>query len=443
MKKLKTRYVCQECGYASVKLYGRCPSCGSWNSMVEEVESPKVQSVPSTSEPIPLHMWEEVKEERRSSGFPALDQALGGGLVLGQVVLIAGEPGIGKSTLLLQVCDRFSKEEGPVLYVSGEESGRQISLRAKRLNIRSENLYLYTETNLSKIVQAIQNMRPSLVVIDSIQTIHSELLESSAGSVAQVRECAFKIAEVCKGLEIPVFIVGQITKEGSIAGPKVLEHLVDTVLSFEGERFNFYRVVKVVKNRFGSVGEMAVFRMTDAGLEEVLEPSAFFLQERVKAPGSVVFPYTEGSKPVLVEVQALTVDALYTTPQRKTQGFDVNRLALILAILEKEVKIFTRDKDVFINVVGGLSLREPAVDLAVALSVVSSVKNKAIEDAIIFGELGLAGEVRAVHFSDIRLKEALRFGFKKAIVPKGSMVEVEGMEIYPVSSIKEAVELLF
>ena len=444
MGKAKTVFICQECGYTSVKWLGRCPSCGSWNTFLEEVHrNGSFSLVKQESKVLPVSSWEREELNRESTGYKNLDTALGGGIVKGQVILIAGEPGIGKSTLLLQVSDYFAKGK-KVLYVSGEESGNQIALRAKRLGIQNENLLVYPETNLENILNVLEKEKPSLLVLDSVQTIFSEKLESSAGSVSQVREVTYRITEFCKDRGVPAFIVGQITKEGSIAGPKVLEHIVDTVIQFEGERFNFYRIIKVVKNRFGSTGEIAVFKMTDKGLEDVPEPSAFFISEKAKAPGSVVFPHTEGSKPVLLEIQALVIPALYTTPQRKTQGFDPNRLALILAVLEKESKIFTRDQDVFINIAGGMSVKEPAVDLAVAMAIVSSKKEKEIpEDIVIFGELGLAGEVRAVHFGDLRLKEAKRFGFRKAIIPKSLELHIEDMEVYPVSHINEAVEILF
>ncbi|RLJ70899.1 DNA repair protein RadA/Sms [Hydrogenivirga caldilitoris] len=443
MAKQSVRYVCQSCGYYSVKWMGRCPSCGEWNTLVEElVEKGKVFKIPSQVKVLSINSWEEDSGERTSTGFCNLDLALGGGLVPGQVVLIAGEPGIGKSTLLLQVSDRYTRY-GKVLYVSGEESGSQIALRGRRLGISSDRLLLYPETSFENVVDVLQQEEPNLLVVDSIQTLYSERLESSAGSVSQVREVTFRLAELCKEKGIPCFVVGQITKEGAIAGPKVLEHIVDTVLQFEGERFNFYRVVKVVKNRFGSTGEVAVFKMGDHGLEEVLEPSAFFIGERVNSPGSVIFPHTEGSKPILLEVQALVLPALYTTPQRKTQGFDVNRLSLLLAILEKEANIFTRDSDVFVNVAGGLSVREPAADLAVALAIASSKKDKTVpEDTVIFGELGLSGEVRAVHFGDLRLKEAKKFGFKKAVIPASLHMEVEDMEVIPVTNLREAIEAL-
>ncbi len=443
MAKRDVRFVCQSCGYVSVRWKGRCPSCGEWNSLVEErvADTP---TVPKTKvEVLPIDRWEEEDYRRKSTGFANLDSALGGGLVPGQVILIAGEPGIGKSTLLLQVSDRFTAH-GRVLYVSGEESGSQIAMRGRRLGVSNPDVLIYPQTVLEEIQKTVEEVDPSLLVIDSVQTMYSEKLESSPGSVSQVREVTFRITEICKERGLPCFIVGQITKEGTIAGPKVLEHIVDTVIQFEGERYNFYRVVKVIKNRFGSVGEMAVFKMSDAGLEEVPEPSAFFVSERVNSPGSVIFPHTEGSKPILLEVQALVLPALYTTPQRRTQGFDVNRLSLILAILEKEANIFTRDSDVFVNVAGGLSVKEPAVDLAVAMAIVSSKKEKPVpEDVVVFGELGLGGEVRAVHFGDLRIKEALKFGFRRALVPGKLNMEVEGIEILPVSNVKEAIEVLF
>ncbi len=437
------RYVCQSCGYSSVKWMGRCPSCGEWNTLLEERERSylKVLKTPPVRA-VPLDSIPEESFTRISTGFENLDGVLGGGLVPGQVVLIAGEPGIGKSTLLLQVSRRL-RSGGKVLYVSGEESSSQIAMRAKRVGAVEGRILILTETVFERILSAVRETGPSLVVLDSIQTVYSEELESSAGSVSQVRECAFRLSELCKEMGIPCFIVGQVTKEGAIAGPKVLEHLVDTVLHFEGERFNFYRVIKVSKNRFGQAGEVAVFRMTDRGLEEVLEPSAFFIEQRVRSPGSVIFPYTEGTKPILLEVQGLVVQALYTTPQRKTQGYDTGRLSLILAVLEKEAGIFTRDSDVFVNIAGGMAVREPACDLAVAVAIASSKRERIIsEDTVVFGELGLAGEVRAVHFGELRIEEARKFGFKRAVVPRGQELEGNGIEVIGVSSISEAIELI-
>ncbi len=442
MKKDRIQFVCQECGYSSAKWLGKCPSCGSWNSFVEERDSVLLKNYREISPVKSILEWDQEELERKSTGFENLDRAIGGGIVTGQVVLLAGEPGIGKSTLLLQISDRYAQRYGHVLYVSGEESGSQIAIRGRRTGVLSKEVLVLPETRLEVLIEIVQNVSPKLLVVDSVQTLYSENISSSPGSVSQVRECAFKIAELCKSKNIPVFLVGQITKEGNIAGPKVLEHLVDTVLYFEGERFNFYRIVKVVKNRFGASGEVAVFKMLDKGLEEVPEPSAFFLQERTNSSGSVVFPYTEGSKPVLVEVQALTIQALYTTPQRRAQGYDVNRLSIILAVLEKECNIFTRDRDVFINVVGGMQVREPAADLAVALAIASSLKNKPVIDLVAFGEVGLSGELRAVHFADVRLREANRFGFRRAILPRTVSTHMEGMEILSVSHVKDAIELL-
>ncbi len=443
MAKKETRFVCVSCGYQPPKWMGRCPSCGQFNTIQEEVLKKEEETkLVDYTPPKPVNAWTSNEVDRFTTGFKNLDDALGGGIVEGQVILIAGEPGIGKSTLLLQLSHRYTRY-GRVLYVSGEESGSQIAIRARRIGATSEHLLVFPETLFEKVEEAIKRENPSLVVLDSVQTVYSEALESSAGSVSQVREVTFRLTEICKERGIPCFIVGQITKEGLIAGPKVLEHMVDTVLQFEGERHYQYRVLKVIKNRFGSSGEVAVFKMTDRGLEEVAEPSAFFVEERVHAPGSVIFPFTEGSKPILIEVQALVLQALYTTPQRRTQGFDVNRLSLILAILEKEAGIFTRDADVFVNIAGGLQVREPAVDLAVALAIVSSKENRPLpEDVVVFGELGLAGEVRNVHFGDLRLKEAQRFGFRKALVPYGLEKVDVAMDLIPVKNIKEAIEMV-
>ena len=439
MAKLKKGFVCQECGYVSVKWMGRCPSCGSWNTIVEDIIN-KGSVIEASFEAVPLVRLKEEGELRIKTGMEVLDSALGGGLLKGQVTLIAGEPGIGKSTLLLQVADKFN---GPVLYVSGEESGLQIASRAKRIGTLSSDIFLLTETNFENIESNIYSLNPSLIVIDSIQTIFTSELDSSAGSVSQVRECTFKLVKICKERGIPAFIVGQVTKEGLVAGPKVLEHIVDTVLYFEGERYNFYRVLKVVKNRFGTTGEIAMFKMTDRGMEEIKNPSQFLVSEERKKPGSVVFPYTEGSKPLLLEIQALVIPALYTTPQRKTQGYDINRLALILAVLEKEVKLFTRDLDVFVNVAGGIQVKEPAVDLPVLLAIVSSKKDISIpERVVVFGEVGLSGEVRPVHLGDVRVKEATKYGYKTVIAPKGAEIDIDGAEVITVSHVSEAVDII-
>ncbi len=436
----KTVYVCQECGYSSPKWLGKCPSCFKWNTFTEEFEAPLRKDIGLIPQPVSIVDFKEEDSVRIPTGIGVFDEALGGGLLKGQAVLIAGEPGIGKSTLLLQTACLFKKR---VLYVSGEESVAQVVSRAKRLDVFSPDVYILQETNLENIINAAENLKPSLIIIDSIQTVYTDSLESSAGSVSQVRECTFKLTKFCKERDIPLFIVGQVTKEGQIAGPKVLEHIVDTVLYFEGERYNFYRVLKVVKNRFGNTGEIAMFKMTDRGLREITNPSQFLVSEERKKPGSIVFPFTEGSKPILLEVQALVIPALYTTPQRKTQGYDINRLSLILAVLEKEAKIFTRDSDVFVNIAGGIQVKEPAVDLAVLLAIVSSRKEIAVpENLVAFGEVGLSGEVRQVHLGDVRMKESVRYGYDTVIAPKGSEINMEGIRVIEVSHIQEAIDFI-
>jgi len=449
--KNKTSFVCRECGYQSGRWLGRCPSCGAWNSFDEEKTPPvKVKSrsvlnfLSEASKPTPVTAAEEEHHERFKSGIENLDRALGGGPVKGQVALIAGEPGIGKSTLLLQLSASLARQGKKVLYVSGEESGGQIRLRAKRLGALHEDLLVYPETVLEKIEDAVGETKPDVLILDSVQTVFSADLESSAGSVSQVREVTYRVTELSKRMGITSFVVGHVNKEGQIAGPKVLEHIVDTVLQFEGERGSFYRVLKVVKNRFGPSGEIAVFKMAGAGLEEVPEPSAFFLAERNESrPGTVIFPHTEGSKPVLLEVQALVLPSVYATPQRRSEGFNPNRLSLILAVLEKEANLFLRDKDVFVNVVGGVSVDEPGIDAAVALAVASSAKNKPVPpSSAVFGELGLTGELRSVHFADARIKEALRFGLERVFVPASVAAEVNDKRVEGFKHISQLLEVM-
>ncbi|NPB04885.1 MAG: DNA repair protein RadA [Aquificae bacterium] len=450
MGREKTVFVCQNCGYRTGRWLGRCPSCGGWNTLVEEaaVPQPKLKKrgvlnfLAQGSGPVPITEASEVEYSRFPSGIGVLDAALGGGLVKGQVSLIAGEPGIGKSTLLLQLSKGLAEGGKKVLYVSGEESAGQIYLRAKRLGALDERIVVLPETVLEKIEEAADEVKPDVLILDSVQTVFSADLESSAGSVSQVREVTYRITELAKRGGITAFVVGHVNKEGQIAGPKVLEHIVDTVLQFEGERGSFYRVLKVVKNRFGPSGEIAVFKMTSEGLREVPEPSAFFVSERnAGRSGTVVFPHTEGTKPVLLEVQALVLPAVYSTPQRRSEGFDPNRLSLILAVLEKEAGIFLRDKDVFVNVVGGVEVDEPGIDAAVALAVASSAKNKPVPPEVaVFGELGLTGELRNVYFAEARVKEAKRFGFNRVLVPKTVAEELkeEGVEGY--GHVKELLE---
>ena len=448
MAKGKTQYVCSQCGAIFPRWYGRCPNCSSWNTLIEEkiVSTSRVAySIDSgTSHIKPItHITESDVTDRISTGFNNLDTALDGGIINGQVVLISGEPGIGKSTLLLQIAYNIANHKKKVVYISGEEGLNQIYLRGKRLNTLSENLYIYSETNLESIISTVESIKPNFLIIDSIQTLYSSKLESIAGSVSQVREVSGKLTYMAKEMNIPIFIVGQITKEGSIAGPKILEHIVDTVLYFEGERGQAYRVLRVVKNRFGATGEIAVFNMTSYGLQEVKEPSSLFLSEKPEdKAGSVIFPFTEGSKPILIEIQALVSRSFYGTPQRRTQGLDINKLAIVTAILEKELNIRLGDKDIFVNVVGGIYIRETAVDLPLALSIVSSYLNKPIpSDVAVFGELGLTGETRSVHYTDLRIKECKKFNINKVLVPRSTATD--GNHIVKVKSIKDAVDILF
>jgi DNA repair protein RadA/Sms len=452
--KNKVVYVCQNCGYTTGRWLGKCPECGGWNTFTEEVDiyTPTVKRkgalnfLTSSGKPIPISQAKEIEYIRFSSGIKVLDNALGGGLVKGQVALIAGQPGIGKSTLLLQLAYKLSHQGKKVLYVSGEESVDQIYLRAKRLGALNDNLLVYSETVLEKIEDTTEEISPDVLILDSVQTVFSTQLDSSAGSVSQVREVSYRLTELSKRKEITTFIVGHVTKEGQIAGPKVLEHIVDTVLQFEGERGSFYRILKVLKNRFGPSGEMAVFKMTTFGLEEVPEPSAFFISERnADRAGTVIFPHTEGNKPVLLEVQALVLPSVYTNPQRRSEGFDPNRLAILLAILEKEAGIFLRDKDVFVNIVGGIEVDEPGIDAAVAVAIVSSFKDIPLPPNVaVFGEMGLTGEIRNVYFAEARIKEAKRFGFKRILAPKSVALELRepGVEGYRhITELLEALDL--
>ncbi len=444
--KNKTVYVCSECGASFPAWSGRCSSCGSWNTLVEESIDTRKRSIPGKKTLIHRpksikQAREEINYRRISTGIKTLDEALGGGIVTGQVILVSGEPGIGKSTLLLQISSNISKER-KVLYITGEESAHQVYLRAERIGALSDNLLVLAETDLELIIDAINQEKPDFIVLDSVQTVYSSQLESAAGSVSQVREVSGRITEIAKSFNISTIIVGQVTKEGSIAGPKVLEHIVDTVAQFEGERGHAYRVLKIIKNRFGAAGEMAVFSMGDRGLQEVMNPSSLFLSERpVGESGSVIFPYTEGSKPVLIEIQALVSKTVYAVPQRKAQGIDINRLSIITAILEKEANIFLKDRDIFVNVVGGMYIKEPALDLPLALAVVSSYRDIPVfEKLAAFGEVGLTGEIRSVHYTEHRIKEAKRFGFERILVPASSDIDEEG--VIKVRNIKEAIKMI-
>ncbi|MFN3977452.1 DNA repair protein RadA [Sulfurihydrogenibium azorense] len=432
--KTKTTYVCSECGATFPTWVGRCSVCGAYNSVSEEILDFKKEKsfIPKNVFPKPItEIRFDLNLSRTKSGFDNFDTAIGGGFVPGQVVLVSGEPGIGKSTLLLQISSNLAKSK-KILYISAEESSYQIYLRAQRVGALEKNLYILSDTNLESIVSAIENINPDLIVLDSVQTVYSENLESPAGSVSQVKYVSSKITEISKSKGIISLIVGQVNKEGSIAGPKVLEHLVDTVAQFEGEKGYAYRILRVLKNRFGSSGEMAVFNMTDKGMEQVLDPSLFFISQRPQnQPGSVIFPYTEGSKPILVEVQALVSKTFYPVPQRRSQGIDLNKISIITAVMENHLKINLKDKDIFVNVVGGIKVDEPAVDLAVATAIFSAYKNIPIpNDMAVFGEIGLTGEVRSVHFEDIRIRECKSKGLNQVLAPtsyKESDIQVKNI----------------
>ncbi|ADY73976.1 DNA repair protein RadA [Desulfurobacterium thermolithotrophum DSM 11699] len=418
MTKRKSIYICQKCGYKTPKWAGKCPECGSWGSLVEEIEAKNVRIgwiKPSTTSPLSLEEIGEERAERILSGISEFDRVLGGGIVKGSVSLLSGEPGIGKSTFLLQLANKFS-DYGKVLYVTAEESPEQVALRAKRLEVKSSNIYVLAENNLEEISKQIEKIKPVFVVFDSIQTLFLPHIESAAGSVSQVRESAAFITNLSKSEKITSFIVGHVTKEGTIAGPKVLEHIVDAVFQFEGDKGYNFRVFKSLKNRFGSTGELAVFEMTEKGLREILNPSEFFLSERpIGKPGSVIFAGIEGSRPLLLEVQALVTRAVFSTPQRRAKGIDANRLSIIVAVIEKELGYPLRNFDIFVNVVGGVKISEPAVDLPIAAAIISSYLERPVkENFVLFGEIGLTGEVRKVKLEELREKEAKKNGFEVA-----------------------------
>ena len=449
MSKPKTIYSCTECGATAPKWQGQCPGCNLWNTLVETVEekaSPaaRFQSLAPASRLQTLSEIEAREEERIATGIAEFDRALGGGLVPGGVVLIGGDPGIGKSTLLLQALAGLS-EAHPVLYVSGEESGEQVALRARRLALNTRKLQLLAEINLEKILSTLQAEKPLVAVIDSIQTLWSDQLSSAPGSVAQVRECAAQLTRLAKTAGITVILVGHVTKEGALAGPRVLEHIVDTVLYFEGDTHSSFRLVRAFKNRYGAVNELGVFAMTDRGLKGVSNPSALFLSQHGQAvPGSCVMVTQEGTRPLLVEIQAL-VDQSHGNPRRLTVGLEAQRLAMLLAVLHRHAGIVCFDQDVFVNAVGGVKIAEPAADLAVLLSIISSLKNKALPDKlIVFGEVGLAGEIRPAPRGQERLKEAAKLGFTPALIPEANRPRqaIPGMEVIAVSRVEEAVEKL-
>lgn len=445
MPKVKTFYQCQSCGYTSPKWLGKCPDCGEWNTLVEE----RKETVPfrldlpaylKKSEPLLLSSIKAGYGERTSTGIKELDRVLGGGVVTGSVVLVGGDPGIGKSTLLLQALSGLSRF-GQVLYVSGEESPEQIKIRAERLSINTEEIVLLSETSLRGIIDTALKLVPKAMVVDSIQTVFTEELLSAPGSVSQVRECAAKLMIFAKKSDIPIFLVGHVTKEGAIAGPRVLEHIVDTVLYFEGDRGHSYRILRTVKNRFGSTNEIGIFEMSDSGLLEVENPSELFLLERpINVSGSTVVASLEGTRPLMVEIQSLVSQSNFGMPRRTTIGVDFNRVNLLVAVLEKRAGLLLGGMDIFVNVVGGLRIVEPAVDLGIITTIASSLKDIPIDPRIfVFGEVGLSGEVRAIAQAEIRIKEAAKIGFKKAVIPFGNAEKIKnnlGLEIIGVKGVE-------
>ena len=448
MPKSKINYVCTQCGAVQPKWMGKCPDCGSWNTLVENVEEPvsRFASAPAQVRGCTVQRLEQIdsnEEQRYLTGMQELNRVLGGGIVPGSVVLLSGDPGIGKSTLLLQICQTLPAHL-QILYISGEESLRQIKLRAARLGVDNPNLSLSSTTNIESVVDAIQTAKPDLVMVDSIQTMNLAALNSSSGSVTQVRECTQLLINQAKNLEIPVFIVGHVNKDGAIAGPKVMEHMVDAVLYFEGERNLSYRILRAIKNRYGSTNEIGVFEMGDTGLDEVANPSRAMLEGRPEnVSGTCVACVIEGSRPILAEVQALVSKTGYAVPRRMATGFDYNRLSLLLAVLEKRCGYFFGTLDAYINVVGGLKLDEPAADLPIALSLVSNLSDKVIpDDLVAFGEVGLAGELRAVNRVLVRVKEAQRLGFRRCILPRqcaAAIADEVDIELIGVSSLSQAI----
>ena len=455
MAKKKTKFVCQSCGYESVKWVGKCPACNEWNTMVEFIEQApssrrltfNTSSSTEGSRPISIMEVEIGSETRIETTFQEFNRVLGGGIVLGSLVLIGGDPGIGKSTMLLQVSSQLAKKDHKVLYVSGEESQKQIKLRAERLGVATKNLFVLSETDLSYIARFMDEMAPDFVVIDSIQTIYLNEVTSAPGSVSQVRECTSELMKIAKTKGIPIFIVGHVTKEGAIAGPRLLEHMVDAVLYFEGERHHTYRILRAVKNRFGSTNETGIFEMKELGLVEVLNPSEIFLEERpFGVAGSTVVSSMEGTRPVLVELQALVSPTSFGNARRMATGVDHNRVSLIMAVLEKRVGLLLQNQDAYLKVAGGLKLDEPAVDLAVAVSIASSFQDKPTKPTdVVIGEIGLTGEVRRVSRIEQRVQEAAKLGFKRAIIPAkniGGWSFPEGMEIIGINSVQEALKHL-
>jgi DNA repair protein RadA/Sms len=441
-------FLCKSCGHESRKWLGRCPQCGEWDSLHEQKPKPRLRG--ATAEVFPLNGTGEAEAERLITGISELDRTLGGGIVPGSMILIGGDPGIGKSTLILQLLAALAAQQHKLLYVSGEESVRQIRMRAERLAVQSDHIFLAAENSVQAIMRLVEEVQPAFLAVDSIQTMYSEEVSSAPGSVTQVRESTSLLVNLAKRTDLPIILIGHVTKDGSIAGPRVLEHMVDTVLYFEGDSSQVFRLLRTVKNRFGSTNEIGVFEMKESGLAEVDNPSALFLAERpVNVPGSVVMPSVEGTRPILVEVQALVCPSSLGTARRTAIGADPHRLALLTAVLEKKIGVTLFNHDIFLNIAGGIRIDEPALDLAVIVALLSSLYEKIVDPATVAcGEVGLAGEIRAVGQMEMRLREARRLGFKTFLMPESSRRQLEagsaeGILVQPVRTVHEVVERLF
>lgn len=455
MAKIKTKYVCQSCGYENPKWLGKCPECMKWNTFVEEIEDKSSKSNhretfvidKSSQKPININSITIKHEERFSSGINELNRVLGGGIVRGSLVLVGGDPGIGKSTLLLQVSESVAQSGKKVLYISGEESESQIKMRAERLNAKSENLFIMAENNLNIIEHNLEGFDPDLIILDSIQTVFTPDIASAPGTVSQIKEGTSRFMRISKKMGISTFVVGHVTKEGSLAGPKIMEHMVDTVLYFEGERYNTYRLIRAVKNRFGSTNELGVFEMSEKGLQELENPSKALISEKPEnASGSVIVSTVEGTRPMLLELQALVSPTSFGIPRRTATGIDFNRVNLLLAVLEKRAGMQIQNQDVYLNIVGGIKINEPSMDLGVILAVASGFRNIPISGEVaVTGEVGLTGEIRGVSYIEKRISECRKLGFKKIIIPKSNyeaVKDVKGIEIWPVENVRQAINMV-
>lgn len=450
MAKLKTKWICQNCGYETAKYLGKCPDCGQWNTLVEEVfesisPSQAAKTVLNDTIPCLINDIEIDRSIRFTTGIEEFDRVLGGGLVQGSIVLLAGDPGIGKSTILLQTGKAICKDGRTALYVSAEESASQVKLRAQRLGVQSNSLYIYSQTNFEAIKRQIDEIKPQILIIDSIQAVYTDSVTSSPGSVSQIRECTNILMDIAKNKNITVVVIGHVTKEGNIAGPKVLEHMVDTVIYFEGDRYKSYRLLRCMKNRFGTTNEVGVFNMCDDGLHEISNPSELFLNERTQnnTPGSVIIATNEGSRPLLIEIQALVGTTSYPSPRRVSNGIDYNRLLQILAVLEKRIGLNLSKQDVYVNVIGGLEIDEPAADLGVALAVATCARDVCVSpDTVIVGEIGLSGEIRAINNLDKRIKESEKLGFKKIIVPQTNTLKKEEFKNINIVQVKRLMDAI-